>query len=173
MSERLLHYSDDPIVVAYAVPQEDLRSKPRGLWVSVEGADDWRSWCEAEGYGNPAEQYCYQVTLKPAAKVLRLKTTAEILGFAKKYNADPYFGRIPTMMSGYGVDWPAVAEKYDGIIIAPYNWNLRLDNRTHWYYGWDCASGCIWNAPAAIKSITPLTEKPASRVPAVVQESEK
>jgi len=45
------------------------------------------------------------------------------------------------------INWPAVAEKYDGIIIAPYIWQRRLsDNPDHfWYYGWDCASGCIWN----------------------------
>lgn len=25
---------------------------------------------------------------------------------------------------------------------------MRLDNRCTWYYGWDCASGCIWDKDA-------------------------
>jgi hypothetical protein len=44
------------------------------------------------------------------------------------------------------IDWPRVAERFDGVIIAPYQWKHRLE--LMWYYGWDCASGCIWNARA-------------------------
>lgn len=36
-----------------------------------------------------------------------------------------------------------VAKDYDGIEIAPYQESLRYD--LEWYYGWDVASGCIWN----------------------------
>ena len=58
---RLLHYSSKPITAVYSVSQgpglEHHRyDKPRGLWLSVEGEDDWRSWCEAESLGNPAGQ---------------------------------------------------------------------------------------------------------------------
>jgi hypothetical protein len=24
-------------------------------------------------------------------------------------------------------------------------WECRLDPAAAWYYGWDCASGCVWN----------------------------
>ena len=50
------------------------------------------------------------------------------------------------------IDWAEVASKYDGIIISPYQWSLRLDMEMMWYYGWDCASGCIWNI-SAIKEL--------------------
>ena len=46
------------------------------------------------------------------------------------------------------IDWPAVATDYPGLIIAPYQWSCRMSEFTRWYYGWDCASGCIWNADA-------------------------
>lgn len=49
------------------------------------------------------------------------------------------------------IDWQAVASDHDGIIISPYNWPAR--HEMIWYYPWDCASGCIWNADA-ITSIT-------------------
>lgn len=33
------------------------------------------------------------------------------------------------------IDWPQVAQHYDGIIIAPYCWEMRLDREAGWYYG--------------------------------------
>lgn len=31
---------------------------------------------------------------------------------------------------------------------APYQWRRRNERGFSWYYGWDCASGCIWRASA-------------------------
>ena len=61
------------------------------------------------------------------------------------------------------IDWPKVAERYDGIIIAPYQWSRRLDGPM-WYYGWDCASGCVWRARAVLelKSMEELCQQPLS-----------
>jgi hypothetical protein len=73
----------------------------------------------------------------PAAKVLHLKTPVEILEFQETYCVAHPIMRSP------GIDWGRVAEQYHGIVIAPYQWSLRLD--LMWYYGWDCASGCIWD----------------------------
>ncbi len=44
------------------------------------------------------------------------------------------------------IEWWRVAQKYPGIMITPYCWQRRLD--LFWYYGWDCASGCIWDSEA-------------------------
>lgn len=52
------------------------------------------------------------------------------------------------------LDWAAIGKLYDGIIIAPYLWERRLNGGAMWYYGWDCASGCIWN-PRAISEVNP------------------
>ena len=54
-------------------------------------------------------------------------------------------------------NWAPTAAQYAGVIIAPYQWERRLDgDASDWYYGWDCASGCIWNADA-IASIAVLS----------------
>lgn len=49
----------------------------------------------------------------------------------------------------YTIDWFQVVRNFPGIIIAPYLWERRNSNRSNWdscwYYGWDCASGCIWD----------------------------
>lgn len=52
-----------------------------------------------------------------------------------------------------------MAHRYDGIIIAPYVWSLRLDIDFFWYYDWDCASGVIWNS-AAVSNLIPLPVEP-------------
>ena len=39
--------------------------------------------------------------------------------------------------------WYCHGDKYDGIEINPYQFEARYQYT--WYYGWDIASGCIWN----------------------------
>lgn len=166
---KLLHYSSKPIKRVRTVVQvESLgggrMDKPKGLWVSVEGEDDWRSWCESESYSDPSRQICYQVELSDSANVLHLRSEPAILAFTNEHGCDPYMGAMAgtTEMFGHGIRWDKVAEEYDGIIIAPYCWALRLDERTNWYYSWDCASGCIWNAGAvALLSVVAQPEKQA------------
>jgi hypothetical protein len=36
-----------------------------------------------------------------------------------------------------------LTDKYDGIEINPYQFEARYQYL--WYYGWDIASGCVWN----------------------------
>lgn len=40
--------------------------------------------------------------------------------------------------------------------ITPYCWPARMDPDLIWYYGWDCASGCIWDA-STIHQVTRIT----------------
>jgi len=49
------------------------------------------------------------------------------------------------------VDWEKISRQYSGIEINPYLWRRRLQGGM-WYYGWDCASGCVWNE-SAIKEV--------------------
>jgi len=55
------------------------------------------------------------------------------------------------------IDWEAVAKRYTGIEIEPYNWERRNSGPNNnysmsmlWYYGWDCASGCVWELDALV-----------------------
>ncbi len=138
------------------------RVKPLGFWLSVEDDEEdqnWKTWCEAEEFRLEGLKYRYAVVLKKKANILHLTTTQEILDFGLKFQMnnqkdfDAYLikmGREPYPYV-YEIKWEEVMKLWDGIIISPYNWECRMPSETMWYYGWDCASGCIWNLKA-IKS---------------------
>lgn len=135
--------------------------KPAGFWFTVDGPDDWRSWCISEGFRLPALSHVHELVLRPDARILLVSTVeeldafhdeyaisqVELLGPVPRYHDDPekeHRLREFAAEKRY-IDWPRVAERYQGIIIAPYQWERRLDGSTFWYYGWDCASGVVWD----------------------------
>lgn len=122
--------------------------KPEGLWVSVAGADDWPSWCREQDFELDRLACRHIVTLSPDADILYIRSVSDLDVFDQAYGLDlPIAGSELVM---HVIDWPAVAAGYDGVIIAPYQWGRRLDGPvSRWYYGWDCASGVIWNGKAA------------------------
>lgn len=143
------HYSETPIdrldMNYHYVSQE--RFKPTGLWYSAPcGEDGWEHWCEAEDFGLGKHKHLLEVDL---SRVLVLRLSTDILCFHEKYGLD----------ERYEVDWDAVAKKFSGIEIAPYQWSLRLDSKVSWYYPWDCASGCIWDL-SIVKSWRPAVSAP-------------
>ena len=51
---RLIHYSAKPLMEVYDAPHDSRPCgayKTPGLWVSVEGPDDWLEWCKGNDYG--------------------------------------------------------------------------------------------------------------------------
>lgn len=145
---KLLHYSDKPFELDLSLAYASEHWKPTGLWVSVEGEDDWPSWCNSVGFGLDRLQCASEVALELEANVLFIKSVAELDAFNRRYSAGD-------RLSPHDLNWPEVREKYDGVIIAPYQWERRLDYM--WYYGWDCASGVIWNL-SAIRSVETCCE---------------
>lgn len=151
----LRHYGDHPVTLnrAWCYDQATPRGlgKPNGLWVSVLGEDDWKQWCIAEGFCLESLQYIHKVALTDQAHIAYISTPEQLDTFHEKYCAPSDFDlkyEYGEDRSAYwGIDWGRVAADYDGIIIAPYLWQRRLMGPS-WYYGWDCASGCIWNLDA-------------------------
>lgn len=147
-----MHYAEQSFTLArgrdYVQGDPYPYAKPRGFWVSVKGEDDWPTWCRSEGFGVDRLAVEHEVTLTPDANVLRLDSAGAMRDFHQEYAVETNFERRYPRLSNesWPIDWRAVAAKYDGIIIAPYQWSCRLD--LSWYYGWDCASGCIWNLDA-------------------------
>ncbi len=142
---KLIHYTSDEFKLEpLKYDQSDLhwQAKPNGLWFSVEGDYDWKWWCEGEEFRLYNLKVCYELELKKDAKILYLETPEEILDLAKQY---PFLNKVWDGDRTYEIDWNKVKEKYQGIIIAPYQWSCRLNPDCNWYYGWDCASGCIWD----------------------------
>lgn len=146
----LLHFSREPLTeVRSVVPHTIANGKPAGLWVSAGAA--WLEWCVAESFGLSEWKYVTHVRLVDNANVLRIESATALSDFHSEWaQGDRYSRRA--------IPWEKVGERYDGIIISPYQWSHRLDGAvSDWYYGWDVASGCIWNARAvASLESTPL-----------------
>jgi hypothetical protein len=169
----LSHWSTKPLPPLRDVEQDTdgvfAYFKPRGLWVSIDGDDDWRAFCEGNEFNLDAFIYRTIVRMKPDANILTMGTVEELNRFTDKYYKDR-FAHIPDWPPDSSrrmcmhLDWPRIAKEYDGIIIAPYVWPARMD--LMWYYTWDCASGCIWKA-SAIESVecapVPEEDKPKKR----------
>lgn len=102
--------------------------KPKGFWYGIEQA--WHEWVQSE-MPHWMGEFNYEVNLGKS-KILFIDSCAGLDGFSRKYGRGEYH-----------VDWKLVSEKYDGIEIDPYQWSRRHEHM--WYYGWDVASGCLWN----------------------------
>jgi len=116
--------------------------KPCGFWLSVGTA--WKDWCVAEYFHTHALAVTHHVELVESANVLRLSGTKDIDAFTREFG-------IKNLLNDC-IRWKRVADLYQGIIIAPYCYERRLAMHCGWYYGWDCASGCVWDV-AAIQNI--------------------
>lgn len=146
---RLLHYTKKPFVLrdcSYLQGETASPGKPNGLWVSVEGDMDWPEWCATDRPEWIRDYYITEIALKPDANVLRIETVLQLDAFHKHYAEVPeYRKHWPKDIQSKDIDWGRVSAVHAGIIIAPYQWERRLHCETNWYYGWDCASGCIWD----------------------------
>ena len=141
------HWSATPIRTLRPTPQPELPTdKPKGLWISDESDEQsWSAWCRDEAFCDLSSMVRHDVTLHDDANILRLSSTAALLAFTKRYEAPCRY-----VTTSFRIDWREVSQEYAGITITPYVWESRLT--LAWYYGWDCASGCIWD-PAAIASV--------------------
>ena len=143
---RLLHYSREPFIFDPGAEYvQHTLDKPVGLWLSVEGEHDWAWWATEEAGWTDRLTHASEVVLEPDAKILRLASASDIDWLTREYAAPGPYSYI---------DWQRVAATYQGIIIAPYIWQRRLDQTSRWYYTWDCASGCIWDA-SAVAAVVP------------------
>lgn len=113
--------------------------KPGGLWISKDGESSWDHWCASEEFG--IGDHKYELTLLKNNNLLHLCDYADLTNFTNQYKKadDPRFEGLGSMW----IDWDRVKQGYQGLMIFPYCWEARLE--LMWYYGWDCASGCIWD----------------------------
>jgi hypothetical protein len=145
------HFSTEPIKAVRSTIQTNVWGKPSGLWISDESPNSVRSWtqymCEEE-LGWYYRQHIYDVKFD-ASDLLLLPNKQAIYDFTTEFFNEEIAASYPHRLSGIFYDWimwDKVSEKYSGILITPYIWSCRLNRACNWYYSWDCASGCIWNA---------------------------
>ena len=128
--------------------------KPAGLWYAV--GSEWIDWCQSEMPEWIGDKY-YRIEVTD--KVLKIDTEPKFMDFMKEFAEmeppykfatmdHPMF--INSLRRDTMINWEKVAQQYSGIEIAPYRYDLRLEHM--WYYGWDVASGCIWDK-SGIKSL--------------------
>jgi hypothetical protein len=132
--------------------------KPRGLWVSVLGADDWRAFCV--GRSDPHNHFvrdlavATEIVLVDGANVPVIGTFEQLRAFGDRYELVPQPFDYGGATRGW-LDWIKAATEIDGVIIAPWQEEAALfDMQLFWYHGWDCASGVVWNR-AAIAACIP------------------
>lgn len=151
----LEHYADTEITLdrdrTYTQPSPRTYSKPRGFWVSVKGEDDWPSWCRNEGFAPHRLSVRHSVVLSSTENILQLTSIEALDAFTRTYGLAERKSYGSHSWTDMAIDWSCVAGEYDGVLIAPYQWGRRMG--LDWYYGWDVASGCIWNL-SAIKSVS-------------------
>lgn len=115
--------------------------KPSGLWYGI--GDSWIRWVRSE-MEDWEQDNVFKLNINEG-NIAIIRTYDKLAGFDAKYGIDYHGMRM--------VNWVEVAKDYDGIEIAPYINEGRF--KYFWYYGWDVASGCIWNKDA-ITSIDKL-----------------
>lgn len=133
-------------------PPNSNSMKPRGLWLSDESDYGWKKWCESEEFRIHALEHeaAFKVDV---SDVLVLNTDKKIKQFKKEYSIPIH----PNISFVTVCSWYNLPHLYKGIVITPYSWRLRLEPGYLWYYGWDCASGCIWD----LSCLTELSSSPA------------
>ena len=122
------------------VNQENDRPKPRGLWYGVGfGWIDFTISDFTSFYDKDKNVSVFEFDVN-SVNLLRITNFDELVAFDKEYCNSTERYRNP--------DWTRLEKEYDGIEIAPYIYKGRFE--IFWYYGWDVASGCIWN-PKGLK----------------------
>lgn len=128
------HYSDAAFCWAPdRTYSQDGRHKPRGLWLDADGA--WRQWCEREQFQIHCLAVAHRVEFDPT-DVLLLADAEAIRWLAAAFPRRTGFDVS-------AIDWQRVAAAYAGVACVPHLWSLRYE--VPWYYGWDCASVCLWD----------------------------
>ena len=131
------HWSDDPIELdPFCEYKQKPLCKPSGLWFDVDGA--WKTWCKHNDFREMTLKHCYEVIIPDSHDILKITNAEQLDDFTEMF-------RDRTQIAVVSLDWPTITQIFDAIVIAPYIWSRRLYISTTWYYGWDCASGCVWN----------------------------
>lgn len=153
-----------PVIKDWSHRQNSLRPKPSGIWFAPHehmDEDDttsplrsaWWNWCYDACHTGFTYTHKYQLQDVPMCtleevlrgnregKVLHLSSEREVLQLSFRFRG----------ATEYSLNWTKLAAVAAGILITPYQWELRHNPMCRWYYGWDMASGCIWRHPTGMR----------------------
>lgn len=134
-------------------PGHKLTCKPVGvhiLWTSpVDSVEGWYEWCQAAAFmsGIQGHQH-WQLTLSDAANLLVIDKESDLEPIVQEFPCSCSecirYQRMKLTL-GFPVDFPALAEKYDGIhLTAEGQWRTHLTTPLS-LYGWDCETVVLFN----------------------------
>lgn len=117
--------------------------KPNGLWYGA--GTEWIDWVMSNA-PQWRQQHVFEI-LPNYSTIKRITNSKEMVEFNNEYS---HLLEPDEKYKFRQIDWINVAQNYDGIEIAPYIYDseVRHNQEFFWYWGWDVASGCIWNKNA-------------------------
>ena len=126
-------------------PVQTPRDKPKGFWWGC--GPSWLDWVLSD-MPSWVHPYAYRIDIDES-RLLKLTMPEMIDDFTRTYSKpDNWFIKWQEVIATTGLS---------GIEISPYQWSRRLTPNNFWYYGWDCASGCVWDK-TAIRAVLPFAE---------------
>jgi hypothetical protein len=134
INDRLIMSSNSELTFNQVpIDKQSQGAKPRGLWYGI--GPSWIDWVRSEMPDWEVDNI-FKIDID-VDKILKITNSEELLAFNKNYGVKTHYYNV--------IDWVKVASEYGGIEISPYNYKLRMAREVFWYYGWDVASGCIWD----------------------------
>lgn len=142
---KLTHFSQDPFAFDPLRKYSDDAAigKPNGLWLSDEREtqDGWSEWCKQNEFG--VERLNHRTEfLCDISNWVVISNYVGIEGFNRTYGCEAEWSRV---LGATEINWKKVRKEFSGILISPYLHSCRLNPAYFWYYGWDCASACVWD----------------------------
>lgn len=134
-NERVIMSHEDNInFKATPIENQSTTQKPRGLWYAI--GTEWIDWVRFE-MPDWETNNVFKIDINESK--MKLITSYDQL---KEFDLEYGVKRVGNTYGGL-IDWKKVANDYGGIEISPYIFEARFG--LYWYYGWDIASGCIWD----------------------------
>lgn len=141
------HARPDDSPVVHPLPSIN-DSKPWGsVWWGV-GAS-WISWVHAEMPRWIPDRFSVVSALYiNDDRILSIQNDQQLQVFSEKY-ADGSLLSSDNVISR--IQWDLLKKRgFSGIEIPTYLSSSRLKMSSFWYYGWDCASGAVWDQTAIL-----------------------
>ena len=155
---KLIHFSDHIELRELHQFRCDKSNEPSGaLWVSDESAkESWSRFCVEYDYRPAKLVYSHRVQLHENARNLHIGDPRQFDEFENQYGV---LNGLTVTRTGpiRCIDWCQVAERYDSVIISPYQPDKAgkaFTDSHNWYTTWEVASGVVLS-PNAVKRIMP------------------
>lgn len=153
-SLRRVHSSEEGERTLPLLPRKgDLSNYGKSSWVFWYGFEgSWIEFVDRTGIrSDSVGTHRYEVLLAPDTRLLTISTEEQFTAFQAEYGVESRINEV------YGIEWESVAEQYDALEIVPHMEEMR---RNPWYWGWDLASGVVFEPDKTVVGLELIEECP-------------